>query len=43
MVKCNNCENEWHEDSLWLLRDGQDWMKACPVCKTDEFLTDTEE
>lgn len=43
--RCNNCMREFDDDSeLELMQDGSgDWMRACPHCRTDEYLMDLEE
>lgn len=42
-VKCSNCTFVGTDDELVLLPDGQEFYKACPNCKTDEYLMDIDE
>ena len=38
-IQCTNCEMKFKEESdLILLPDGQEFYKACPICKTDGHL-----
>lgn len=43
MCRCNNCMRVFRDDELELFRDGDEWFKGCPNCKTDEYLMDIEE
>lgn len=50
IVRCNNCFHYYYDDitdernanSLKILYDKEDtfFYKGCPVCKTEEYLTD---
>lgn len=35
-IKCCNCEAKYEEEDLEIIED----MRACPHCKTDEYLSD---
>lgn len=41
-IRCNNCYNAYNEDDLEKMIDKKtnDFMDACPVCKTDAYLMD---
>lgn len=42
--RCNNCMRMFRDDSeLELSKDGDEWFKGCPDCKTDGYLMDVEE
>ena len=42
--RCNNCMRVFRDDSeLELFKDGDEWFKGCPDCKTDGYLMDIEE
>lgn len=41
-VKCNNCQFNGNESALKLKRDGQEFIKVCPNCKTDSYLIDVK-
>jgi hypothetical protein len=46
IVRCNNCYWKGYEDELEVIPisvdNGNDvtFMKGCPKCKTDDYLTD---
>lgn len=46
LVKCTQCEWTGSEDDLVLVWEGDEedgeWIKACPNCKTDHNLMDTD-
>ncbi len=38
-IRCNNCYKEFeNEDELILIERGGEYFKACPECKTDNYL-----
>lgn len=39
-VKCNNCDFKGQEDDLIIANDEGEYIKACPNCKTDWYLSD---
>ena len=44
MIRCNFCMTLFDDESeLQLIRDGDEWFKACPNCHTDEYLMDLQE
>lgn len=44
MIRCNFCLSVFRDESeLQLLRDGDEWYRGCPDCRTDEYLTDLPE
>lgn len=43
-IRCNSCMRMFKDESeLELFRDGDEWFKGCPDCKTDGHLMDIEE
>lgn len=43
IVRCFNCMNLYGEGELLLMQnEGGDRIHACPLCKTDAYLTDIE-
>lgn len=44
MIKCNNCMIIFEdEDELIIIKENEEYFKACPHCLTDENLIDIEE
>jgi hypothetical protein len=41
-VVCTMCENVMYEDDLELLKDGEEYYKGCPKCKTDAYLKEAD-
>ena len=41
-VKCNMCAFDGNESALKSKKDGLDFIKVCPNCKTDKYLMDVE-
>jgi len=39
-IKCNDCDFIGFEDDLEIFSDNTEYFKACPNCKTDEYLMD---
>ena len=44
MIRCNNCMAEYEaEEELEMMQDSDgDWMRACPTCRTDNYLMDID-
>lgn len=43
-TRCNNCMRLFKsDDGLELFKDGDEWFKGCPDCRTDAYLMDLEE
>ena len=44
MIRCNFCLARFRDESeLELFRDGDEWFKGCPDCRTDEYRMDLSE
>lgn len=46
MIRCNECFSEFlDDDDLSLVYDKilSEWLKGCPICKTDKYLMDIQE
>lgn len=41
-VKCCNCDFKGHEEDLIITNDDGEYIKACPNCKTDWYLSDIQ-
>lgn len=39
-VRCNMCMFEGDEDDLVFINDDGEYVKSCPNCKTDWYLTE---
>ena len=42
-TKCLKCENEFYEEHLAILKEGDEFFKGCPYCGTDAYLQDLKE
>jgi len=50
VVRCNYCWNYFYDEitdernlnSLEFIKDGDEFFKGCPVCKTDDYLIDVD-